>query len=144
LVVWVPRQKFLGVKAATVRPLTSAVLPRNVAGMLERLPADLAEAHLAPAPLGRFVRLREALEIKPKQIPDNERAMWHALEIEPGQVTRFRGMQLRDGEKIQILFVLQFPPDVGARDVTLVFRELLQDKLLGQMNYLYQVRNRKR
>jgi Zn-dependent metalloprotease len=144
LVMWVPRRRFFGVKAVTVQPLTHAVLPRNVAGVLDPFPADLDPVHLVPAPLGRFARVRDALKIKPKEIPAKELALWHALEIKPGQVTRFRGMQLRAGETAQVHFVLQFPRDVGARDVTLVFRELFEDKLLGQMNYVYRVRNRKR
>jgi bacillolysin len=144
LVIWVPRERFFGVKAVTVQPLTPVELPRNVAGMLAPLPSDLDPAHLVPAPLGRFAQVPDALKIKPKQILAKDLALWHALEITPGQVTRFRGIQLRAGEIAQIYFTLQFPRNVGARDVTLVFREMIEDKLLGQMNYVYRVRNRKR
>lgn len=140
LVMWVPRSKFYGVKAVTVRQLTPAMTPRKIAGALEALPADLATAHLVSTPLGRLARVSDAAKIKPRQIPDKEFALWHALEIEPGRVTRFRGLQLRNGETMQVRFVIQFPQGVGSRDVTLAFRELLQDKLLGQMNYIYQVR----
>jgi hypothetical protein len=142
LVIWVPRIRFIGVKAVTVRPLMPTVLLRNVAGALEPLPVDLDPAHLVPAPLGRFARVHDAAKIKPKQIPANELNLWHALEIEPGHVTRFRGLHLRNGETMQVHFALHFPRNVGTRNVTLVFRELLQDKLLGQMNYVYQVRKR--
>jgi hypothetical protein len=138
------RQRFFGVKAVTVQLRTRAVLARNVAGVLDPLPVDLNTAHPVSTPLGRFARVRDALKFRPEQIPPKELALWHALDIEPGQVTRFRGVQMRNGETAQVHFMLQFPRDVGARDVTLVFREMLEDKLLGQVNYVYQVRNRKR
>lgn len=142
LVIWVPRRRFFGVKAISVRPLTPAVRPRNVAGALAPLPEDLAPAHLVSEPLGRFARVHDAAKIKPKQIRVKALDLWHALEIKPGHVARFQGLQLRNGETMQVHFSLQFPQDVGTRDVTLAFREMLQDKLIGQMNYIYQVRKR--
>ncbi len=93
LVMWVPRRRFFGVKAATVRALMGTLLPRNIAGALTPLPGDLDPTDLIPTPLRDLARVHDARKIKPKHISTKELAVWQALEIEPGQVIRFRGLQ---------------------------------------------------
>jgi hypothetical protein len=63
------------------------------------------------------------------------------LRVTPGKILRIKDIMLRKGENLPVHFTVKFPANVGRRDVSLAFRERKNDQALGQMNYIFRIRD---
>jgi hypothetical protein len=114
-------------------------------------PAVAARAMAAAAPAAEAAELRlpvyELVRETPKalipaRIKKPELATWRALTIEAGRIVRLHNLAMPREDKIDVPFVVQFPPNLGYRNVTLAFRERETGGTLGQMSYVFQLRPR--
>jgi len=108
------------------------------------LPADAAatpavEAAARRMPIYELVKETPAFMI-PGKIRKAELTKWRALTIPAGKVVRLHNLAMTKEEKISVHFVVQFPPNLGYRDVTLAFRERVNKGTLGQMSFVYRIR----
>lgn len=135
--VLLPRLKARPVKLFDVRNKLLRPEPRIPAAPVA---IPLAEQRVTAKPVGKLI-------VKPEEIlvpaggPRLDPARLTAITVRLDGVTRFAGIQLEDKEVFTIDFTIKFPSNVGARDAYLSFRQLSQGKYLGQMNYLFRLRN---
>jgi hypothetical protein len=78
----------------------------------------------------------------PKKIAKPQLANWQPLTVEADKVIRLHNLAIKREEQIDVHFVVQFPPNLGWRDVTLAFRERESAGTLGQMNFVFRIRPR--
>ena len=109
-----------------------------------------SELALAPPEIQTIVRRLPIYELVqetpdfmiPKKIRKPQLTMWRALTIAEDKIIRLHNLAMKKEEKIDVHFVVQFPPNLGWRDVTLAFREREDVGTLGQMNFVFKIRPR--
>ena len=170
--LWLPATKVMGMKASEARLLETYKVNKIADALLEPLVVKAQVLHLAtpvlavaaipaatvaaPAIAGatpaaeamvRRMPIYELIQETPKilipeRIKKPELTKWRALTIEAGKVVRLHNLAMPKGDKIDVPFVVQFPPNLGYRNVTLAFRERGTEGTLGQMNFVFQIRPR--
>jgi len=167
--VWLPAVKVMGMKASEARLLETLAVTKVADALMEPMaartrvlhPAAPALAVTAPAtaaatrPMAAAAPAAEAAELRlpiyelvretpkaliPAGIKKPELTKWRALTIEAGRVVRLHNLAMPREDKIAVPFVVQFPPNLGYRNVTLAFRERETGGTLGQMSYVFQIR----
>lgn len=138
IVLWIPATKLWGLKAFEARALPERIRVSKIAGTLEDLP--VGHIQVRPFPLSALAKVRDVDRMIPAVMKARELQAWRPLRLSRGKVVRLAGLSLRDGEKMDVRFVVKFPKNTGTRDVTLTFRERAKDGAIGQMNYVFRIR----
>ncbi|MCA2653478.1 M4 family metallopeptidase [Microcystis sp. M061S2] len=136
--LWLPKTKFYGLKAFEVRVLQAKIGVSKIGGILEELPVE--QLRMRPIPLRELVKVTDVGAITPKAMPAEKIPALQALRLSPQKVIRLTGLKLQQEEKINVQFAVKFPRNTGTRSVTLAIRERLNDQVLGQINYIFQIR----
>ncbi len=138
VVMWIPANKFYGLRAADVRAQNERVRVKKVAGAIEEL-MD-ARLRISPVPLDRLVNLHDLQDIVPANIPVKQRNAWRPVCVPAGTLVRLDGLELKKEERMDVRLTLKFPDKAGTRDVTLALRERMNDETIGQVNYIFRIR----
>lgn len=136
--LWLPKTKFYGLKAFEVRVLQAKIGVSKIGGILEELPVE--QLRMRPIPLRELVKVTDVGAITPKAMPAEKIPALQPLRLSPQKVIRLTGLKLQQEEKINVQFAVKFPRNTGTRSVTLAIRERLNDQVLGQINYIFQIR----
>jgi hypothetical protein len=138
LVLWVPVQKALGLKAKAV-PVRDRGLPvAKVAGALAGPKEELDGGRQIPlADLAAVGNIREMI---PAELKRKEFEKQRPFRFAPGALVRLGGLELRAEERMNVRFAVRFAKKSGMRDATLAFRERMDGRQIGQMNYVFRVR----
>jgi hypothetical protein len=145
LALRIPEEWFFGLKAFEV-PVRKGRRAAKIGAALQDVPAGDAAA--TPVPISAL-----AGEPGPAPVPSKlrtrgkkpeARASRRSVRIPAGRVIRFVGLTPTGKDRIELQFELRFPRGTGPRDVTLAFRERCRGGLLGQMNYVFMIRGRRR
>lgn len=137
VVITLPAAKLTGAKAFETPLLTNMLGFVKHLGALEEPLAKMAPVGAIPLGALTDVQMDELL----RTAPAVRRETTRPLRVTPGKVMRIGGMALGKGESIPVQFALRFPPGTGRRDVALAFRERRGNKNIGQMNYIFRVRD---
>lgn len=138
LILWIPKTKFYNLKAFEIRIIPGKFQATKIAGTLEDLPAGKIPVRVIP-----LSELTETIHINtliPQKMEAKELSKWRQLYISPLKVVRLANLTPVENDKIDIHFVVKFPKNIGTRDITLTFRELCNDGVIGQMNYIFKIR----
>lgn len=134
-------------------PIAPILRPATPALAVAATPATAmvaSELALSPPEIQTIVRRLPIYELVqetpdfmiPKKIRKPQLTMWRALTIAEDKIIRLHNLAMKKEEKIDVHFVVQFPPNLGWRDVTLAFREREDVGTLGQMNFVFKIRPR--
>jgi Zn-dependent metalloprotease len=138
LILWIPETKFYGLKAFEVRTIPGKLRVAKIAGTLEDLPAGKIPVRVVP--MSELTEIRHIDTVILRKMEAKELSKWRPLHVSPVKVVRLAGLTTGENDKIDIRFIVKFPKNIGTHDVTLAFRELGKDGLLGQMNYIFKIR----
>ena len=141
VVLVVPQGKFPGMKVLQARLPFAKKGVAKIADAIEALP--LATDQFLPIPMALMTELGEAADMIPAEMQAKETGEWRPLRLPSQQIVRLNGLGKID-KKVDIQFIVKFPKNIGARDATLAFREFEKDKMLGQMNYVFRIRDAKK
>jgi hypothetical protein len=92
-------------------------------------------------PMTKMAEVRDIEKMTPQGTKTKELAKWHPMQVPPARLMRLAGLTPHKEEKAEIRFVIRFPRNTGTRDVTLAFCERGKEGPLGQMNYVFKIRN---
>ncbi|MDQ1253435.1 MAG: Bacillolysin [Euryarchaeota archaeon] len=133
-------------KAPILRPATPALAVAATSAPVMVAPELALEAPAIQATVRRlpiYELVQETPEFMiPNEIKKPQLTKWRALTIAEGKIIRLHNLAMKKEEKIDVHFVVKFPPNLGWRDVTLVFREREDSGALGQMNFVFRIRPR--
>jgi hypothetical protein len=134
LVVWIPQQNLISLKAQELRASRLGVA--KVADAIQERPIAHSPAVMIPTQLATVPDIGHMVvpELKMEQF-----AKLRGLQIPAAKLLRLAGLTPREKEKINVRFVIKFPKNTGTRDIALAFRERGQVGQLGQVNYVFKV-----
>lgn len=137
LQVWMPQDRMRGLKAHEV-VLRTGPRVRKIADVLEKVPER--EMRLRPMPLGYPGAIEEPRPIRPGIDARRNLQRHRAMLVPAGKLLRMNDLTIDGKEAMDVRFEVKFPKRTGTRDVTLAFRERIGGKLVGQMNYVFRIR----
>jgi hypothetical protein len=130
IIAWMPESKLKGIKAFMSQTIK------------EGIQAPDEEVELYPLALDELAATGDDLKLEPKAIAAGQIKQWSPLHMACGKLTRFVGIDVAEGEQMDIPFVVKFPGGVGPQDATLMFRDRMKDEALGEMSYIFRISNK--
>lgn len=138
VLLWFPNTR-PNLTAVEAIPMPGAFQVKKVAGALET--PVVAQAQLRPIPLAQMTAVADIGKLDKNIAVVAKPQALSPLQVAPSKVVRLAGLSPAKNGKIEIRFSVKFPKNVGTRDVTLSFRERSQERVIGQMNYIFRIRN---
>lgn len=140
VVLVLPQSRLLGLKALQARlPWANKGLAK-IADAILALP--LADDQLLPIPMAQMAELGDAADVIPKKMRAKGAGEIRPLRLPPQKIIRLSGLE-RINKELNIQFIVKFPKNIDAKDITLAFREIEDNRTFGQMNYVFKIRGEK-
>ncbi len=140
--VWLPVDKMRGLKAKWLETEFAGLRPIKIGAAIE-LPLNHV-MNKRPMALGELTAEIGADAPNPAAFKVRKTERLRPFGIRSGKVIQLHGMHLTDKEKVTMRFTMKFPNEAGPQDVTVAFRERIGDERIGQVNFVYRIRKRKR
>jgi Zn-dependent metalloprotease len=141
VIMLMPATKLIGLKAFEAQVLSPKVqrVAMNKAGE-EAADGQMQRRQI---PLTQLATASNIGKTALAMIKERELKTLRPLYVTPGKVIQLAGITTKRKEKVNVRFIVKFPKNAGTRDATLAFRERTKDGVIGQMNYVFRIREGK-
>ncbi|MHA1907070.1 MAG: M4 family metallopeptidase [Candidatus Thorarchaeota archaeon] len=138
ILLLLPKTKIPGIKAyetvtTSDRPFVTSAFFRE---------KSFGKFRFRPVPLSELAMIKDAEIGLSKEIREIIRDFFPII-VSPEKLLRLTGIVLKHGEKMDVRFLVKLPKGIEQQKVDLTFRELMKNKIMGQITYIYKLRKRK-